>query len=144
MRAIIGHFDRFRTGKQLAHFCAVCPRNNSTGGKTTTGGLIKAGDDLLRQVLVEAAHRLIRYNAEWKEMANRLRANGKKTCVIVAAVANRWVRKLFYKMREPTAMGDTDVRFLRHEQESILNKIPSDAGTIGLATSEGSVHNVLP
>ena len=51
MRALIGQFDRFRTGKQLAHFCAVCPRNNSTAGKTTTGGLIKAGDELLRQVL---------------------------------------------------------------------------------------------
>lgn len=99
MRAIIGRFDRFRTGKQLAHFCAVCPRNNSTGGKTTTGGLIKAGDELLRQVLIEAAHRLIRYNAEWKAMAARLRANGKKPCVIVAAVANRWVRRLFHQMR---------------------------------------------
>ena len=40
-----------------------------------TGGLIKAGDDLLRQVLVEAAHRLIRYDPEWKAMATRLRAN---------------------------------------------------------------------
>ena len=128
MRAIIGHFDRFRTGKQLAHFCAVCPRNDSTGGKTTTGGLIKAGDDLLRQVLVEAAHRLIRYNAEWKAMADRLRANGKKTCVIVAAVANRWIRKLFHQMRAPEATGDADVRFLRHGQESTPTlETPSDA-----------------
>ena len=101
LRAMIGHFDRFRTSKQLAHFCAVCPRNHSSAGKTMTGGLIKAGDDLLRQVLIEAAHRLIRYNAEWKSMADRLRANGKKTCVIVAAVANRWIRKLFHQMREP-------------------------------------------
>jgi len=98
MRALIGQFDRFRTGKQLAHFCAVCPRNNSTGGKTTTGGLIKAGDDLLRQVLVEAAHRLIRYNPEWRAMAQRLQSNGKKKCIIVAAVANRWVRWLFRQM----------------------------------------------
>jgi len=95
MRATIGQFDRFRTSKQLAHFCAVCPRNNSSAGKTTTGGLIKAGDELLRQVLIEAAHRLIRYDPYWRSMADRLRANGKKTCVIVAAVANRWIRKLF-------------------------------------------------
>jgi len=101
MRAMIGQFDRFRTGKQLAHFCAVCPRNNSTAGKTTTSGLIKAGDDLLRQVLVEAAHRLIRYNDDWKAMADRLRGKGKKTCVVIAAVANRWIRKLFYQMLEP-------------------------------------------
>jgi len=128
MRAIIGHFDRFRTGKQLAHFCAVCPRNNSSAGKTTTGGLIKAGDDLLRQVLIEAAHRLIRYNPEWKAMSDRLRANGKKTCVIIAAVANRWIRKLFHQMREPTPTGCVDVRFLRHGQESTpALETPSDA-----------------
>ena len=86
---------------KLAHFCAVCPCNRSSAGKTTTGGLIKAGDELLRQVLIEAAHRLIRYDEHWRAMAARLRANGKKTCVIVAAVANRWIRKLFHQMREP-------------------------------------------
>ena len=106
MRALIGQFDRFRTGKQLAHFCAVCPRNNSTGGKTTTGGLIKAGDELLRQVLVETAHRLIRYNDEWKAMATRLKANGKKPCVVVAAVANRWIRRLFYQMTSAESSGN--------------------------------------
>jgi len=104
LRALVGHFDRFRTGKQLAHFCAVCPRNHSSAGKTTTGGLIKAGDDLLRQVLVEAAHRLIRYDTRWKGMADRLRANGKKTCVIVAAVANRWMRWLFRQMIVPAPL----------------------------------------
>jgi len=106
MRALIGQFDRFRTGKQLAHFCAVCPRNNSTGGKTTTGGLIKAGDELLRQVLVETAHRLIRCDNEWKAMATRLKANGKKACVVVAAVANRWIRRLFYQMTSAESSGN--------------------------------------
>ena len=114
---MIGQFDRFRTGKQLAHFCAVCPRNDSSAGKTTTGGLIKAGDDLLRQVLMEAAHRLIRYDAEWKAMAERLRANGKKTCVIVAAVANRWVRRLFHRMSGTMPKENAEVSFLRQEPE---------------------------
>jgi hypothetical protein len=126
LRALVGHFDRFRTGKQLAHFCAVCPRNDSSAGKTTTGGLIKAGDDLLRQILVEAAHRLIRYDEHWKAMAARLRANGKKTCVIVAAVANRWIRRLFRQMVEPMPTGEPDVSFLRHRQKSTSKgcKIP--------------------
>ncbi len=98
MRAMIGHFDRFRTGKQLAHFCAVCPRNHSTGGKTTTCGLIKTGEPLLRNTLLEAAHRLMRYDPHWKNMADRLRAENKKGSVIAAAVANRWVRQLFHQM----------------------------------------------
>jgi transposase len=53
---------------------------------------------IVRQVLVEAAHRLIRYDTHWKSMAERLRSKGKKTCVIVAAVANRWMRWLFRQM----------------------------------------------
>jgi transposase len=103
LRAMMGQFDRFRSSKPLAHFCAVCPRNNSSAGKTTTGGLIKAGDDLLRQVLIEAVHRLVRYDTPWRTMAERLRTAGKKTCVMIAAVANRWIRKLFHQMREPMA-----------------------------------------
>ena len=127
LRAIIGHFDRFRNGKQLAHFCALSPRNDSSGGKTTTGGLIKAGDDLLRQVLIESAHRLIRFNPEWRAMADRLRANGKKTCVIVAAVANRWIRKLFYQMVKSKSVGDSTIGFLRHEQKYEQEQKVSDA-----------------
>jgi transposase len=142
MRAIIGQFDRFRTGKQLAHFCAVCPRNNSSAGKTTTGGLIKAGDDVLRQILIEAAHRLMRYDPEWKAMADRLLAKGKKKCVVVAAVANRWIRKLFHRMTESASIGDaevagnSDVRFLRHEQKSRLSDSSSDARPLEVLTPE--------
>jgi hypothetical protein len=104
MRAIIGHFDRFRTGKQLAHFAGVSPRNHSSAGKTTTGGLIKAGDELLRKILIEAAHRLKRHDKKWKAMAERLRANGKPGSVIAAAVANRWVRWLFRQMVDPNRL----------------------------------------
>jgi transposase len=136
MRAMIGQFDRFRTGKQLSHFCGVCPRNNSSAGKTTTGGLIKAGDDLLRQVVIEAAHRLIRYDARWKSLATHLLANGKKKCVVVAAVANRWVRWLFNQMGTPTLSGEADVRFLRNGQESISEEGFSSAEPLQVSTPE--------
>jgi len=145
LRALVGHFDRFRTGKQLAHFCAVCPRNDSSAGKTTTGGLIKAGDNVLRQVLIEAAHRLIRYDVHWKAMADRLRANGKKACVIVAAVANRWIRKLFRSMCEPTTTGEADVRFLRHGQKSLSVESSSDVRPFTEQTPEaGFLDSVIP
>jgi transposase len=145
MRAIIGQFDRFRTGKQLAHFCGVCPRNDSSAGKTTTGGLVKAGDELLRQVLIEAAHRLIRYDAHWKSMADRLLASGKKKCVVVAAVANRWVRKLYRQMCDPTPTSDRDVRFLRDEQQSRLEDSSSDADALSAPTLEVCfVDSVIP
>ena len=105
------------------------------------------GDELLRIVLVEAAHRLMRYDPYWRDMAKRLREKGKKPCVVVAAVANRWVRKLFHQMQNPNhgeLLDGVAMGFLRHEQESIVSKNPSDAGSKRRATPEGSARKVLP
>lgn len=99
LRAEIGRFDRFRTGKQLARFCGLSPRNASSGKKQADAGVIKAGNPELRRVITQAAQRLIRYDQHWSEMACRLNSNGKRKCVIVAAVANRWMRKLFHEMK---------------------------------------------
>jgi transposase len=103
MRAMIGRFDRFATGKQLARFCGLSPRNASSGRRMADSGLIKAGDDLLKSVLIEAAHRLRRYDPRWKELSQELAGRGKHGSVIAAAVANRWVRGLFHQMKEEPA-----------------------------------------
>src|SRR5205823_7957397 len=61
VRAEIGRFDRFRTGKQVARFCGLSPRNASSGQRQADAGLIRAGSPLVRMVVIEAAHRLARY-----------------------------------------------------------------------------------
>lgn len=98
LRAEIGRFDRFRSGKQLARFCAVTPRNVSSGQRQADAGLIKAGNRELRRVLVEAAQRLRRLDDYWVEFADRMKERGKPSNVITAAVANRWIRGLYYEM----------------------------------------------
>src|SRR5262249_31111756 len=99
LRAEIGRFDRFRSGKQLARFCGVTPRNASSGQRQADAGLIKAGNPQLRTVLVEAAHGLMRYDERWLQFAARLARRGKPTSVINAAVANRWLRWLFHRLQ---------------------------------------------
>ena len=99
IRAEIGRFDRFRTGKQLARFCGLTPRNASSGQRQADAGLIKAGNPQLRTVLVEAAHRLIRYDERWTRLSAKLSRRGKPTSVVIAAIANRWVRRLFHQMQ---------------------------------------------
>jgi len=98
LRAEIGRFDRFRTGKQLARYCGLSPRNASSGKRQADAGLIKAGNELLRATIIETAHRLIRFDERWKALAASLRAAGKPACVVAAAVANRWVRWLFHQV----------------------------------------------
>ena len=98
LRAEIGRFDRFRTGKQLARFCGLSPRNASSGQKQADAGLIKAANPQLRTVLIEAGHRLARYVPRWRQLALRLRSAGKPGSVVAAAVANRYVRALYHQM----------------------------------------------
>lgn len=99
LRAEIGSFDRFQSGKQLARFCGLSPRNASSGERQADAGLIKAGNPQLRAVIIEAAHRLIHRLDRWTALATKLRAQGKKTNVVVAAVANRWMRWLYHQMQ---------------------------------------------
>jgi transposase len=98
LRAEVGRFDRFTTGKQLARYCGLSPRNASSGQRQADAGLIKAGNEPLRATIIEAAHRLIRYDPRWRALALAMRQAGKPACVVAAAVGNRWVRWLFHQV----------------------------------------------
>jgi transposase len=100
LRAEIGEFERFRTGKQLSRFCGLTPRNASSGQRQADAGLIKAGNPHLRATLIQVAHALVRHDRRWCGFAARLLESGKPKCVILAAVANRWIRWLYYQVRE--------------------------------------------
>lgn len=95
LRAEIGRFDRFRTGKQLSRFCGLSPRNASSGARQADAGLITAANRGLRTVVIEAAHRLMRHVPRWRELGWRLKQAGKPGSVRAAAVGNRWMRWLF-------------------------------------------------
>jgi transposase len=98
LRAEIGRFDRFRTGKQLARFCGITPRNASSGKRQADAGLIKAGNPQLRAVLVETAHRLMRWEPRWQVLGAAIRKRSRSGSLAAAAVANRWVRWLYHQM----------------------------------------------
>jgi transposase len=99
IRAEIGRFDRFARSKQLCRFCGLSPRNASSGQRQADAGLIKAGNPRLRATLMEAAHRLIRTDRHWSAYASRMLDRGKPKCLVVAAVANRWLRWLFHQLQ---------------------------------------------
>jgi transposase len=100
LRAFVGRFDRFGSGKQLSRYCGLSPRNVSSGGREADGGLIKMSNKILRAILIQASHRLIRTSGRWGRLAESMRSRGKPACVIVAAVANRWMRKLYHEMKD--------------------------------------------
>ena len=103
LRAEVGRFDRFRSGKQLARFCGLTPWNASSGSRQADAGLIRACNHDLRSVLIEAGHRLKRCDPRWSALADQLRQAGKPGSVIAAAVANRWMRWLYNEMTSAQA-----------------------------------------
>lgn len=100
LRAEVGRFDRFRSGKQLSRFCGLSPRNASSGKRQADAGLIDACNKALRSVIIEAAHRLMRFDERWQGLARKMRLAGKAVSVVVAAVANRWMRWLWQQMKQ--------------------------------------------
>jgi transposase len=98
LRAEIGDPRRFRSGKQLARFCGLTPRNASSGTRQADAGLVPSGNRILRATLIEAAHRLKRFVPRWVAFAAELKRRGKPGSVISAAVANRWVRALYHEL----------------------------------------------
>jgi transposase len=53
----------FKSGRSLAAWIGLVPRQNSSGGKERLGGITKAGNRYLRQMLVVGAMAVIRYAA---------------------------------------------------------------------------------
>lgn len=105
LRAEIGRFDRFRSGKQLARYCGLSPRNASSGQRQADAGLIQAGNPQLRTVIIEAAHRLMRYQERWQKLGQALRERGKAASLVIGAVANRWVRWLYHQLQPRQLAG---------------------------------------
>ena len=85
----------FDSGRKLAAWLGLVPRQNSTGGKNRLGSITKAGDSYLRRLLVIGATSVIRYargkapgEAEWmKGLLER-----KSARLASVALANKMAR----------------------------------------------------
>lgn len=97
--AELGQVSRFRNAKQMSRFCGVTPRNASSGSRQADAGLVKASNPELRRILIEAAQRLINHDERWHEFKEQMRERGKPHCLIVAAIANRWLRKMYHPLK---------------------------------------------
>jgi transposase len=53
--ATVGDFKQFKTGAQFGSWLGLVPSQNSSGGRTSLGGITKRGDDYLRTLLIQGA-----------------------------------------------------------------------------------------
>lgn len=57
--ASVGDFRQFRSAAQFAAWLGLVPRQNSSGGKTSLGGITKRGDNYLRTLLIQGARSVV-------------------------------------------------------------------------------------
>jgi len=103
----------FKTGRNLAAWVGLVPKQNSSGGKERLGGITKQGDRYLRQLLVVGALAVVRYaerNGTRRPWLVQLLAR-RTTKVATVALANKTARMAWKIMtsgeryREPTALA---------------------------------------
>jgi len=101
----------FRSGRNLAAWIGLVPRQNSSGGKERLGSITKAGHGYLRQMLIVGAMAVIRYaerNGARRPWLVQLLAR-RKAKVAAVALANKNARIIWAMMisgeryREPQA-----------------------------------------
>lgn len=103
----------FKTGRDLAAWIGLVPKQNSSGGKERLGSITKAGNRYLRQMLVVGAMAVIRYaerhgtGRPW--LVQLMQRRSKKVAAV--ALANKMARTIWALMtsgehyREPAAAG---------------------------------------
>jgi len=93
----------FTSGRHLAAWLGLTPQEHSTGGKQRMGGISRAGNERLRQLLVIGATSVIRFadrpgNKQANEWLLKLLARKPRKLVAVA-LANKIARTVWAMMR---------------------------------------------
>jgi transposase len=98
LAAAVGDFRQFRNAGQFAAWLGLVPRQNSSGGKTSLGGITKRGEDYLRTLLIQGARSAVATAARRSDPISRwivqlqLRVGWQKTLV---ALANKNARMIW-------------------------------------------------
>jgi transposase len=95
----LGPAERFASGKQVASYFGLIPREYSSGGGQRLGHISKQGNSFLRFLLVEAGQSAARYDPELGRFYRRL-ALRKHRGLAKVAVARKVAVRLYLMLRE--------------------------------------------
>jgi len=105
--AEVGNANRFKTGREMAAWLGLTPRQHSTGGKQKLLGISKRGNKQLRCLLVHCARSILRFKHKYSDTAFgdwiTLMQENKTFNVATVALANKLARiawAILYKNEE--------------------------------------------
>lgn len=95
----IGPIQRFPNNKKFTSYFGLVPRLSQSGNHAYYGRITKLGNPYVRWALVQAAHRLVRSNANYRRFADRIAfKHGKKKAIV--AVARKLATICFAVLKE--------------------------------------------
>lgn len=103
---ILGNVERFHCGKQVSSYLGLIPREESTGGRQRLGHISKQGNTLLRFLLVEAAHQVVRNDRQWRNQFFHLALRRGRT-VAKVAMARKLAVRLYWMWRKGQSYEQT-------------------------------------
>lgn len=99
---------QFKSGRHFAAWLGLTPRDHSSGGKQRLGGITRAGNERLRQLLVLGATAVIRYAKPGRASAWLLALLERRPRKLVAvALANKMARIVWAMMTSGEAYRPT-------------------------------------
>ena len=96
---ILGVPDRFRCGKQVGSYLGLIPCEQSSGGRQRLGHISKQGNTLLRFLLIESAHAVVRYEPDWRRRFLHL-ALRRGRSIAKVAMARKLAVRLYWMWRK--------------------------------------------
>ena len=95
----LGEISRFPSSKEAVAYTGLDPLERSSAGKVRYGAISKAGSSVLRHLLGQAMHVVIRYDPELRAFYKRLATKRTKSIAKVAATRKLLIR-LFIMLRD--------------------------------------------
>jgi len=106
----IGDIHRFdKPTKQVVSFAGLDPLDQSSGSRKKFGSISKAGSPLLRFLLGQAAHSVIRFDTKMKAKYKQL-SRKKHTAIAKTAIARKLLVKLVIMLRDNISAQEFDER----------------------------------
>jgi len=104
--AVVAHLDdpkRFRSGKQVAAYGGLVPRQYQSGEDDRRGRITKRGPAVLRKLLVQCAWAMLRYNQWARAVFDRLSRGKARRKQAVVALARKVLIRCWAMLRDGAA-----------------------------------------
>ena len=101
--AVVAHLDdpkRFRSGKQVAAYGGLVPRQYQSGEDDRRGRITKRGPAVLRKLLVQCAWAMLRYNRWARSVFERLSRGKARRKQAVVALARKVLVRCWAMLRD--------------------------------------------